>query len=64
MKDYYFRLVCVNEYNILEYEILEDVNVGNLTEVHKYVEEHIQQHLIKNAKWMLIPVKRSYAKIV
>jgi len=62
MEDYYFRLICVNEHNVLEYEILEDVNIGNLEDVHKYVEEHIKEHSIKDAKWILIPVKRSCIK--
>lgn len=35
---YFFKLVCVDETNPLAYEVLEDVNMRTLDEVHRYVE--------------------------
>lgn len=58
MNSYYFKLVCVDEQNPLEYEILEDVNLDNLDAVHKYVEEHIASHSPETNKWMLLPMKK------
>lgn len=54
MDNYYFKLVCVSEHDPLEYGVLEDVNLGNLEEVHKYVVEHIKNHSPEQIKWMLI----------
>lgn len=56
---YFFKLVCVNENNPIEYEILEDVNLGNLDDVHSYMKTHFGNY--KNpecTKWMLLPMCR------
>ena len=58
MEDYYFKLVCVDEQHPLGYRVLEDENLGNLDDVHKYVEEHIECHHLDSIKWMLIPMKK------
>lgn len=63
MNNYYFKLVCVDEQNPLEYDVLEDVNLNDLGDVHKYVEEHIKNHTPEHMKWMLIPMKKSDARI-
>lgn len=61
MDDYYFKLVCVDEQNPLEYDVLEDVNLNDLEDVHKYVKEHFDAHSQNKIKWMLIPMKKSDA---
>ena len=53
MEKQFFKLVCVDENNPFEYEVLEDVNKGTLEEVHSYVKQNIHKH--KNAKWLLLP---------
>ncbi len=58
MSNYYFKLVCVDEHNPLEYKVLEDKNLGNLEDVHKYVKEHIDTHHPESTKWMLMPIKK------
>lgn len=59
MEKYYFKLVCVNENNPLEYEVLEDVNVATLNEVHAYVVNRINKHTHPElTKWMLLPIKK------
>lgn len=63
MSNYYFKLVCVDEQNPLEYEVLEDVNLNDLEAVHKYVIEHIASHSPETNKWMLLPMKKSNVKI-
>lgn len=63
MDNYYFKLVCVSDQDPLEYSVLEDVNLGDLEEVHKYVMEHICNHTPEHIKWMLIPMKKSDIKI-
>ena len=58
MDAYYFKLVCVDETNPLEYEILEDMNIGSLDDVHRFVKEHIKDHQPDRTKWMLLPFKK------
>lgn len=55
---YFFKLVCVNENNPLEYEILEDVNLPDLNEVHNYIDNHISNYVPEMTKWMLLPMVR------
>lgn len=64
MSKYYFKLVCVCEQDPLEYAVLEDVNLDNLDDVHKYVENHIKDHSPEGIKWMLIPMKKNILKNV
>lgn len=58
MDAYYYKLVCVDETNPLEFEVLEDMNVGSLDDVHKFVTEHIKDHQPDRTKWMLLPFKK------
>ena len=59
LSKYFFKLVCVNENNPLEYEVLEDVNLPNLDFVHAYVENHIEaQKTPEMGKWLLLPMVR------
>lgn len=61
MDAYYYKIVCVDETNPLEYEVLEDVNVGCLEDVHKFVTEHIGNYQPDKTKWMLLPMKKQLA---
>lgn len=63
MDNYYFKLVCVDEQNPLGYGVLEDVNLDDLEDVHKYVKNHFDVHSPSNIEWMLIPMKKSEARI-
>lgn len=63
MDGYYFKLVCVNEQDPFEYGVLEDVNLDDLEDVHKYVMEHISIHTPERIKWMLIPMRKEDVKI-
>ena len=58
LEDFAFKLVCVDETNPLEYEVLEDVNAKDLDEVHKQISEKICKHNIATTKWMLLPIKK------
>lgn len=59
IEKYYFKLVCVNENNPLEYEVLEDVNLSTIDEVHKYVIEHFNKRTLPEmTKWILLPMKK------
>ncbi len=59
MDNCYFKLVCVDEQDPLGYNVLEDVNLSDLEEVHQYVEMHINDHSPNTVKWMLIPMQKS-----
>ena len=37
----FYKLVCVDESDPLEYQTLEDINCGCLEEVHEYVTKNI-----------------------
>lgn len=60
MKNHYFKLVCVNEGNPFEYEILEDVNVSDLDEVHNIVKNKFPQYIDMNVKWILLPFTKIF----
>jgi len=64
MDNHYFKLVCVDEQNPIGYHVLEDENLDNLEDVHKYVEEHINLHPLHAIKWMLIPMMKPNAATV
>lgn len=51
----YFRIVCVDEGDPLEYKVLEDSNQGSLSEVHKFVDENFHKHNRNGVKWLLLP---------
>lgn len=53
MESLYFKLVCVDETDPIEYRVLEDVNKGSLDEVHEFIKERFEKH--KGAKWMMFP---------
>lgn len=63
MDGYYFKLVCVDEQNPMEYCVLVDKIIGNLDEVHQYVKEHIKRYTPEITKWMLIPMRKDLVKI-
>lgn len=64
MNNYYFKLVCVDEQNPLGYQVLEDVNLESLNDVHNYVEEHMLNHAPESIKWMLIPLPKDKVSVM
>ena len=50
-----FKLVVFDDSNVFEFEVLTDVNKGNLQEVHEYLLEHTKEYP-KEAKYMLLPI--------
>lgn len=64
MDNYYFKLACVDERNPLKYDVLEDVNLGTLEDVLKYVKEHFGNRPPENTKWIILPMKKTEAKII
>lgn len=58
MDDYFFRLVCVDEKSPFEYPVLVDETLGSLQDVHKYMDEHIDEHRPGNSKWQLFMFKK------
>lgn len=63
MNSYYFRLVCVDEQNPIQYSVLEDETIESLEDVHKFIEDHLYSHTPELTKWMLIPVRKDSIKI-
>lgn len=61
MNEYFFRLICVDENNPLEYPILVDETLENLDAVHKFMDEHISEHRPDYSKWQLFLFKKSDA---
>lgn len=53
MEKLFFKVICVDDSDPMEYHVLEDVNRGNLDEVHEFVTQRYHKHI--GAKWMLIP---------
>jgi len=56
MNNYYFKLVCIDDTNPIEFCVLEDVNVDNLDEVHNFVVNNIKNHPPEQTKWLLMPL--------
>lgn len=56
MKNYYFKLVCIDDQDPLEYNVLFDINLGNLDDVHTFVVRNINKNMGKRPKWILIPL--------
>lgn len=56
LSNYYFRLVCVDEQNPIQYSVLEDESIDNLDAVHDYVKKHFASHIPELTKWILIPI--------
>lgn len=57
MEGYFFKLVCIDDTNPIEYCVLEDTNKKTLNEVHDFVSEHIKKHTPENSKWLLMPMR-------
>lgn len=55
-ENYCYKLVCVDENNIYEYEVLEDVNAGSLDGIYKELVARITHHNIGQTKWILLPM--------
>lgn len=48
----YIKIICVSE-DPLEYQVLEDVNRGDIQEASTYIQDHYNDHI--GARWMIIP---------
>ena len=53
MQKPFFKIICIDESDPFEFQVLEDVNRGNLEEVHEFVKEKMPLH--DGAKWLLLP---------
>lgn len=51
----YFRVICIDESDPLEYKIVEDVNKGSLDDVHKFLDENYEKHHGNGIRWLLLP---------
>lgn len=49
----FFKIVCVDENNPLEYGVLEDANRGTIQEALDFVGKNYRKHDL--AKWILLP---------
>ena len=50
---HFFKVVCIDEDNPFEYQVLEDSNHSDLESVHEFVAQNFEKH--KGAKWILLP---------
>ena len=39
----YFKIICVDESDPFEFQVLEDVNRGTIDEVHEFVKEKLSE---------------------
>ena len=51
----FFRIICIDESDPLEYKILEDSNKGSSREVHRFVDEKFHKHNRSGVRWLLLP---------
>jgi hypothetical protein len=57
MEREFFRIVCIDESDPMEYKILEDSNKGDLDEVHNFVKENYEKHKKQGVRWLLLQAK-------
>lgn len=57
--NYAFKIVCLDENNPIEYSILDEVNVGDIGEVCKYLKENYNKFNLSVCKWTIIPIYKS-----
>ena len=58
MENYYFKVVCIDDTNPLEFMVIEDKNLGTLDDVHNFISERILQNDPTRAKWILLPMQK------
>ena len=58
MEDFAFKLVCIDDSSPMEFMILDDVNKGNLNEIHSYLEDKINEYDLSTCKWLILPIKK------
>ena len=58
MKNYAFKLVCIDDSSPLEFAVLEDKNCGSLKEVYEYMSHNIYEHDLSSCKWLLLPIHK------
>ncbi len=57
--NYAFKIVCVDENNPIEYSVLDDVNVGDMDEVCKYISKNYKNFNLDVCKCIIIPIQKS-----
>lgn len=53
-----FKIVCVDDNNPIEYQVLDDENKDNITEVCQYLKSNYANFDLKNCKWIIIPIAK------
>lgn len=61
LEHYGFKLVCLDE-NDIEFCVLEDLNRGNLEDIHTELLKRITKYNIGNTKWILLPIHKKSVK--
>lgn len=56
--DYFFKLVCLDETNPFHYSILDEENFDNMQDLHKYMDNHIDDHHPDYSKWILLHLNK------
>lgn len=63
--DYFFKLVCLDETNPFHYSVLEEENFNNIQDLHKYIDDHIDDHHPEFSKWILLrPSKKKLLNMI
>lgn len=62
-KEYAFKVVCLDENNPVEYTILDEVNIKDMEEVCKYLQENYLKFNMDNCKWIILPMSKQSNKI-
>lgn len=61
--EYFYKLVCIDDSNPIEYRVLLEKNISTLDEAHEFVQIHMHEFIPNLVKWMLIPFKKDAIKI-
>lgn len=57
MEKDFIKVVCVDESDPLEYKVLEDKNIGSLSELHQFLDKEYPKHIGIGIRWLLLPSK-------
>ena len=58
-QNFAFKLVCIDENNPIRYQVLDEVNKGNMQEIGDYLKDNYQKYDMNNCKWMIIPISKT-----
>ncbi len=50
-----FKLVCIDDSDPMEYQVLDDINKKNMYEVYQYVEDNAERYPA-TSKLLLLPI--------